>query len=70
MQPTTVEIILLLVVCALWIGVGLLLCLYIESRPRWHKLYDRTGTLAQWLIVLLWPLALPLVMARHARAAR
>lgn len=65
------EVLLWLIAFALWFIVGLILCLYIESRPRFHKLYDPFGsTVVQLLIVLLFPVSLPLLTWRHARAAR
>lgn len=50
-----------------YLVVGVLVALWADNRPRWTGAFDHFGTMAQWAVLLSWPLSLPLVLRSRAR---
>lgn len=54
-----------LVAFVLYVCMGSLLLLVIDSRPRWWGLLDTLSSWQEVLVLALWPIALPYLVLRH-----
>lgn len=61
------DVLLLILGFAVYLVMGVLLALWADNRPRWNGAFDHLGTLAQWGILLSWPVLMPLVLRSRAR---
>lgn len=58
-----------IVAFVLYLCIGSLLVLVIDSRRRWWGLLDHLTSVQELLVLALWPIALPYLVLRHGPRA-